>query len=252
MAVSQPDYGIDAVTRTAAIVAALVRLGPSPLTRLAEEAGCTPPRAFRILHTLRELGLAAQAGKRGPWQLGAGWLTVARAAMEQGAIKLAADPILEEFVAMCGEPVSYLVRDGEQCEVAAAHPANPPIRPYMGLGERGPLHAGPGRLLLAYAPPLVQRAVLASRLARLGPETRTDPAWVSADLPRIRARAWLITTDEVGEGAVSVSVPVRDRLEEVIGALNVVSPTMRMRAPRPHTLLTPLAEAAAALSQALR
>ena len=251
MRAQQPGYGIAAVERTAALVAAMVRLGPSPLTRLAAAAGCTAPNAFRILHTLSELGLVAQEGKRGPWQLGAGWLPVARAAVRQGAVPLAARPVLSAFAASCGETVSLIFRDGEQCEVVAVQPQTPAIRAYAALGERGPLHAGPGRLLLAYADAAVQRAVLASRLTRLGPATRIDPAWVSADLPRIRARDWLITTDEIGDGAVTVSTTVRDEGGRVIGALNIVAAGLRMRAPRPHTLLTPLTEVAAVLGRVL-
>ncbi len=249
MRAQQPDYGIAAVTRTAALVTAMVRLGPSPLTRLAAEAGCTAPNAFRILHTLSALGMAAQDGKRGPWQLGVGWLSVAQAALRQGAVPLAARPVMAAFAASCGETVSLVMRDGEQCEVVAVQPANPAVRPYAALGERGPLHAGPGRLLLAHAPAAVQRAVLASRLPRLGPATRIDPAWIAADLPRIRARCWLITTDEIAEGAVTVTTAVRDRGGRVVGALSVVSPALRLRPPRPHTLLTPLTEAAEALGR---
>lgn len=247
MSAQPPDYGIAAVSRTAAIVAALVRLGPSPLTRLAAEAGCTTANAFRILHTLRGLGLVAQDGARGPWHLGVGWLAVARAAVRHGAIPLAAGPVLRALAATYGETVSLLIRDGEQCEVVATHPRDPALRAYAALGERGYLHAGPGRLLLAYAPTPVQRAVLASRLPRLGPATRVDPARIAAALPGIQSRAWLITTDEIGEGMVSVSVAVRDGTGEVVAALSVVAATVRMRPPRPHALLLALTEAAKTL-----
>lgn len=251
MRAKQPDYGIAAVTRTADLVAAMVRLGPAPLTRLAAEAGCTAANAFRILHTLSALGLAAQAGRRGPWQLGVGWLPVARAAMLQGALSQAARPAMLALAVSCGEVVSLHVRDGEQCEVAVAVPDGAPPRPYGVPGERGPLHAGPGRFLLAFAPPAIQRAVLASRLPRLGPATRIDPVAIGGDLPRIRARDWLITTDEVAEGATTVSTAVRDRSGTVIAALSIVSPAMRMRPPRPHALLTPLTQAASALGLVL-
>ena len=251
MRAQQPEYGIAAVARTAALVSAMTRLGPAPLTQLAAEAGCTAANAFRILHTLSALGLAAQDGKRGPWHLGVGWLSVARAAVLHGALSQAARPAMLALTTSCGEVVSLLVRDGEQCEVVLSVPDDVPARPYGVPGERGPLHAGPGRLLLAYAPPPIQRAVLAGRLPRLGQATRTDPAAVGADLPRIRARDWLITTDEVADGTITVSTAVRDRAGAVIAALSIVSPALRMRPPRPHTLLTPLTEAALALGRVL-
>ena len=251
MAADQPDYGIVAVARTAALVAAMMRLGPSPLTRLAAEANCTAANAFRILHTLNALGLAAQNGKRGPWQLGVGWLAVARAATQQDAIPLSARPVLATFSERINETVSLALRDGEQCVVAAAYPVGPATRPFCTVGERWPLHAGPGRLLLAYAPPAVQRGVLASRLGKLGPATRTDAPWVNADLPRIRDRGWLITANEIAADAVTVSTAVRGRDGSVVAALSIVSSVVRLGPLRPHGMLTPLIEAAGELGRVL-
>ena len=52
-------------------------------------------------------------------------------------------------------------------------------------------------------------------------------------------------------GAVSVTVPVRDASGQVIAALSVGAPSMRMRPPRPRTLLPQVVEAAVRLSQSL-
>jgi IclR family transcriptional regulator, acetate operon repressor len=245
------DYGIAAVDRALDLVAALMRLGPASLSQLAVETGCTRVTAFRILHTLQARGLVMQEGPRGPWRLGAGWLGVARAAASQQALATAAAPEMTRLAAAIHEPVYLAVRDGQESEVVALQRGDPNVHLYMTIGQRTPLHAGLGRLLLAYAPAMLQRSVLATRLARLTPATRTDPAWLRADLPRIRARGWLITTEELHPGAVSISTGVRDRSGEVVAALTIVSPLTRMRAPRPHTLLTPLIAAAETLGRAL-
>ena len=229
----------------------MVRLGPTSLTQLAAESGCTRVNAFRILHTLQARGLATQEGKRGAWRLGVAWLSVAWAAARDGALSRAAAPPMAALSRDCTESVILAQRDGEQTEIVAAQSVSPNLRPIMAPGERWPLHAGPGRLLLAYAPAAVQRAVLASRLPRLASATRVDPAWIAADLPRIRARNWLITSDEVAEGAVTVSTAVRDGAGAVIGCLSIASPALRMRAPRPHILLTSLLAAAAEIGTRL-
>ncbi len=246
-----PSYGIAAVERTLDVVAALVRLGPATLTDLAEEADCTRVNAFRILHTLQARGLAIQQGRRGAWLLGANWLSVARAAQRQGAVPLTAAPVLAALAESSGDSVYLAVRDGQDCEVVAVQPGAANTQTYARPGDRTPLHAGPGRLLLAYAPEPLLRAVLAGRPVRLGPGARTDPAAVAADLDRIRKREWLITTHEIAEGAVSVSSPVRDKLGAVIAVLSIASPAIRMRPPRPHTLLTPLQAACMELGRAL-
>jgi len=232
-------------------VAALTRLGPATLSQLAIETGCTRVTAFRILHTLQARGLVLQEHRRGPWQLGTGWSAIARAAGSQQALAKAAAPEMTRLAAAVQETVYLSVRDGPECEVVAIQRGDSNVRVYLTVGQRAPLHAGPGRLLLAYAPPAVQRSVLANRLPRLTPATRTDPIGISADLPRIRARGWLITIEEMHEGAVSVNAGVRDPSGEVVAVLTIGAPQTRMRAPRPHTLLTPLIAAAETLGHAL-
>ena len=165
---------------------------------------------------------------------------------------LSARPVLAAFSERINETVSLALRDGEQWRLSPqpTRSARRP-RPFCTVGERWPLHAGPGRLLLAYAPPAVQRGVLASRLGKLGPATRTDAPWVNADLPRIRDRGWLITTNEIDADAVTVSTAVRGRDGSVVAALSIVSSVVRLGPLRPHGMLTPLIEAAGELGRVL-
>jgi DNA-binding IclR family transcriptional regulator len=246
-----PDYGIAAVERTFDVVAAIMRAGPSTLAGIAAEAGCNRATTFRILHTLQSRGLVTQDGPRGLWRLGTAWLTVARTARRQHAMERAAAPFMIALAEACREAIYLAVRDGQESEVVAVHTSDKQMRIYAKPGDRGPLHAGPGRLMLAYAPAPIQSAVLMSRLPRLTPTVRIDAPWIAADLQRIRTRGWLITHDEIEEGAVTVSTPVRDNAGDVIAALTIASPNIRMRPPRPHTLLTTLIDAAMALGAAI-
>ena len=241
------NYAIGAVDRAVDMVMALARIGPASLTSLAEAAGCTRVNAFRILHTLEARGLAAQVGQRGPWRLGVGWMRVARAAVQQGVLRETAADAMSALSASCREPVMLTVRDGEQSEVVAVRSSMPKVRLFAAAGDRLPLHAGPGRMLLAYAPADIQRAVLAGRLARLAADTRVDPAWLAADLPRIRSRDWLVTSDEIADGAVTVSGVIRGEGGGVVAALSIISSVFRMKSPRPHLLLSPVLAAAEAI-----
>ena len=238
------DYGIAAVGRTFDVVAAIIHSGPSTLADIADQAGCNRVTAFRILHTLAARGLVTQDAPRGRWRLGPTWLSVARAARRQRAIERAAAPPMIALATACREGIYLAARDGQEAETIAVHAGGKQVRVYAKQGDRAPLHAGPGRLLLAYAPPAIQRAALAQKLARLGPGTRTDAQAVAAELPRLAARGWLITQDEIGEAIVTVSVPVRDSGGEVLAVLSSISPGRRMRPPRPHMLLSGLTEAA--------
>ena len=245
------DYSIAAVCRALDLLEALSRIGPAPLAALASEAKCTRTAGFRLLRTLEARGFAIQDEARGMWRLGARWGVLGRAAVEQGALAATAMPLLSALGATSGENVYLRVRDGLESETIAIFQTDPGLRVYSEVGKRQPLHAGSSRLLLAHAPEAVQTQVLAQRLPRFTPATRTDAAWIAADLQRIRARGYLLTTDEVVAGAGTVAAPVRDASGQVVAVLSVSAPTMRMRPPRPRALLPVVLDAATKLSRLL-
>ena len=245
------DYSIAAVGRALDLLEALSRIGPAPLAALADQARCTRTAGFRLLRTLEARGFAIQDEARGMWRLGARWGVLGRAAVEQGALEATAMPFLAALSKTTGENVYLRVRDGLESETIAIYQADPGLRLYSEVGKRQPLHAGSSRLLLAHAPEAAQTQVLAQRLPRFTPATRTDAAWIAADLQRIRTRGYLMTTDEVVAGAATVAAPVRDASGQVVAVLSVSAPTMRMRPPRPRALLPMVLDAAATLSRVL-
>jgi len=245
------DYSIAAVDRALDLLEALARTGPAPLAVLAESAGCTRTAGFRLLRTLQARGFAIQDEARGLWRLGARWGVLGRAAAEQGALAATAMPILASLGKATGENTYLRVRDGMESETVAIFQTDPALRLYTEVGKRGPLHAGSSRMLLAHSPEAVQTQVLAQRLSRFTPATRTDPAWIAADLQRIRTRGYLITADEVVAGAVGIAAAVRDASGQVVAVIHVSAPSMRMRPPRPRALVPLVIDAAAKLSQAL-
>jgi IclR family KDG regulon transcriptional repressor len=248
---SARDYNIAAVDRTLDLLEALSRLGPASLAALAENAGCTRTAAFRLLRTLQGRGFTIQDEARGLWRLRARWNALSRAASEQGALAATAMPFLAALGKATGENVYLRVRDGMESETVAIYQTDPAIRMYSEVGKRGPLHAGSSRILLAFAPEAVQTQLLAQRLNRFTPATRIDPTWIAADLQRIRTRGYLITSDEVNAGAAGVAAAVRDATGSVIGVLHISTPSMRMRPPRPRTILPQVMDAAMRLSEAL-
>ena len=245
------DYSIAAVGRALDLLEALSRIGPAPLAALADEARCTRTAGFRLLRTLEARGFAIQDEARGMWRLGARWGVLGRAAVEQGALAATAMPFLSALGKASGENVYLRVRDGLESETIAIYQTDPGLRLYSEVGKRQTLHAGSSRLLLAHAPETVQTQVLAQRLPRFTPATRTDSAWIAADLQRIRTRGYLMTTDEVVAGAATVAAPVRDASGQVVAVLSVSAPTMRMRPPRPRALLPMVLDAAQKLSRML-
>ena len=211
----------------------------------------TRTAGFRLLRTMQARGFAIQDRARGIWRLGARWGMLSRAAASQGALGATAAPVLAALATETSENAYLVVRSGLEGEVLALHRADPSLRVYVEPGKGFLLHAGPGRLLLAYAPDTIRTEVLSRRLPRLTPATRIDPSWIAGDLERIRSRDWLITSDEMFAGACAIAAPVRDAGGDVVAAIVIAAPTLRMRPPRPRSLLGPVLAAAAQMSGAL-
>jgi DNA-binding IclR family transcriptional regulator len=92
------------------------------------------------------------------------------------------------------------------------------------------MHAtGVGKVLLAFAPPEVQRAVLAD-LPRVTAYTITQPGTLQRQLAAVLRDDYATTVEEMSLGACSVGVPVRrthrDGQSEVVAALGIVVPSL--------------------------
>jgi IclR family transcriptional regulator, KDG regulon repressor len=242
---------ITAVNRALSLLETLARTGPVPLAVLADAAGCGKTAAFELLTTMQTRNFVIQDDSRGLWRLGARWAVLGSAASEQGALAATAMPYLAALGNATGENVYLRVREGMETETVAIYQTDPGLRVYTEVGKRMPLHAGSGRLLLAHAPEAVQTQVLAQRLQRYTPSTRTDATWIAGDLHRIRQRGFLITDSEVVAGTVSVCAAVRDSSGQVVAAMLIGAPSLRMRPPRPRGLMPAVVEAARKLSHAL-
>lgn len=102
------------------------------------------------------------------------------------------------------------------------------LRRAMRVGQILPIHAGSaGKVLLAWDEELAQQ-VRASELSSLTELTITDQQTLRAAVESTRVDGFAITTGERQSGASGLSAPVFDRQAELLGALTVMGPTLRM------------------------
>lgn len=224
----QPAYNVAAVSRALGLLDILGRSGPASLADIARLAGCTRTAAFRLLRTMAAHGYVAQDEPRGLWRLGDRFAALRGTASEASLPERAA-PVMERLARETGMVVYILHRQGAEAVLVALCQTDPSQRRYGEVGTSFPLHAGCGRLLLAFAPEHVQASILAGRLSRFSPQTITDPRRLAADSPRIRERGWFSSHDELMPGSAAFSAPIRDASGAVDWMLTVSWPTIRMR-----------------------
>jgi len=145
--------------------------------------------------------------------------------MQTGLREVAA-PFLQDLYAGTLATIHLAVRDATRVLYLERLSGQRSVSVVSRTGSRLALHAtGVGKVLLAYAPPDVQRKVLSS-LRRITPYTITQPARLRAQLDRVLADGYATTADEMTLGACSVAVPIR-RGDDVVAAIGIVVPSLR-------------------------
>ncbi len=223
-------HGVAAVDRGAELlVRVLESEEPIGVSELAWASGIPKSTASRLLSALERRGLVEQDGARGRLRPGPAILRVAeRGMLERNVVELAW-PSLNVLAQRSGETINLAVpaRDGVE------HVAQVDSTHFLGagqwLGQSVEYHCSAnGKVFLAFG-----RAPLASApLTRYTALTITDPLRLQAELETVRRDGFATAIDELELGLAAISAPVRGTRGEVVAALSITGPTVRMTSER--------------------
>lgn len=223
------------------------------LTEVAQRTGLTRAGARRILLTLEGLGYVASQGRQ--FSLTPKILDLGFAYLSSQPLWNLAEPVMERLVEEVKESCSAAVLDGADIVYVLRVPTHKIMSINLGIGSRLPATStSMGRTLLAELP----EAALDELLRHHPPVahtalTLTDPAALKAELARVRTQGWCLVDQELEEGLVSLSVPIRDRSGRAIAAMNISGQAARTSARQMAERFLPrLQEAAARISQMLQ
>ncbi len=226
--------------------------GEQNLTEISQRLGLNKSRTFRILATLERHGFVEHDPATKTYRLGLRLLELGSAVQRRLSIIPAARPVMDELALATGEAVFLGIVDGDQCLVIDKRESQHPIRLYGEVGRRSPLHVGGvPKTLLAYLveeqPDLLERLPL----PQITPATVTDRDRLRAILAQIRADGYVVTLDDLDQGAHSVAAPIRDHSSRVVAGLSVAGPSDRFTADRVERYTLLVRRAAADISQRL-
>jgi DNA-binding IclR family transcriptional regulator len=195
---------------------------PPTVSELANSAGVPTSTAYRLLAELEHHGLVRrEAG--GTIALGTRMLALGRHA-EAGLRAWLIDPavaIMEQLAREHGETVILTAPCGLEAITLHVVESNRPVRLSYATYRRAPMHLGAsGKVLAAY----LERPDRERLVEALG-----DPA-LPAALEQIRARGYVITSDEIDDGATGIAAPLLDARGRLLAGLSLAGPTERMRA----------------------
>jgi DNA-binding IclR family transcriptional regulator len=167
--------------------------------------------------------------------------------LERNMVELARSS-LDALAAASGETINLAVPASHGVE----HVAQVDSRHFLGtgqwLGRSVDYHCtAVGKVFMAFG----RAALPAQALPRHAPETITDPGRLRSELEAVRGQGFATAVDELEPGLAAMAAPVRGARGEVVAALSITGPTLRMTPPRILELRPILTEEARTLSRRL-
>jgi IclR family transcriptional regulator, acetate operon repressor len=237
------------IDRAAALLVHLLESeGPTTLTELTEAADLPKSTTSRLLSALERHGLVHQTGQRGTFEPGPAIMRFAhRGAVERSLVELS-QPSLQALSDESGETVNLAVPGSDGVE----HLAQVDARHFLGTGQwvgrRVAYHStANGKVFLAFG----AASLPEGRLPRLTPHTILDRDLLEAELEQVRADDFATAIDELEVGLSAMAAPVRGPTGDVIAALSLSGPTMRLTPSRISGLRPVLTNEARELSRRL-
>jgi IclR family acetate operon transcriptional repressor len=237
-----PGRGRTAIDRGAELLVRVLESDePVALTELATASGIPKSTASRLLSALERQGLIEQEGERGRLRPGPAILRVAERNLLERSLTDLARPSLDSLAEHTGETINLAV----PTRLGVEHIAQVDSRHFLGTGQwlGRPVDFQPsanGKVFLAFGratPPAADDT----------PSARAH----RAELATVRREEFAVAVDELEEGLAAIAAPVRGIRGEVVAALSISGPTMRMTPERIAELKPILVEEARTLSRRL-
>jgi len=245
---------VQSVERTLDLLEALAEMGEAGIAQLSGRVGLHASTVHRLLSTLIARGYARQNPETGRYLLGLKPLDVARAVRDHLDLRMESLPVLRELMRKSGETANLAVLDDHH--LVYLEQVSAPgwmLRMFVQVGARAPLHStASGKVLLAHLPPESLRAMLSSyRLVPYASRTIVDMGVLLDELEEVRQQGYATDQGEQEEGVSCIAGPVRDHTGEVVAAISISGPWIRITPDRVPLLVPLVLGACARLSAAL-
>jgi DNA-binding IclR family transcriptional regulator len=223
-------------------------------TEAAHACNLPVPTVHRILTALRRHGYVARDDFTKRFRLGSAALELGRDARASMDLRVSSIRVLERLAAETGETVLLTTlnhaRNRSMClERVESHNA---LRLSVEPGRQAPLHAGASqKALLAWMREEEIEAVIERGLERLCETTITDPDALREELDAIRHRGWATSYEETNLGLWGIAITMLDGNGEVVAAVGLAGPRLRLPRARVNQVLELLREGTEQIASSL-
>ncbi len=196
---------------------------------LADLTGMLKSSVYNVMSTFQLCGIIEKSGASGKYRLGKKILELSNVLMNNDEDKQIIKPFMDELAEECGETI-YLARPSG-IEIIYIDSSTPKGRIFARLivGVKAEMYCtGLGKAMLAFLGEDTFDRAVAAGLKPYTPNTITDEAALRRDMEETRRRGYAIDNMEHEYGIRCVAVPIRNSEGDVVAALSLSGPSLRV------------------------
>ncbi|GGL40169.1 IclR family transcriptional regulator [Nocardia jinanensis] len=226
----QGSGAIQSVLNALRILEHIGTLQPVGVSELSRQVGLPKSSVQRAVTTLDHAGWIRPAeGDRTQWQLTSAMLGISLKAFGEYSLRDYAETAMQELQRRTNETVHLVSLDGDSGLVLHRLDSSQPVRAFVPVGTRSPLHAtASGQAMLASLPPERARWLLSESLTTYTENTVVDIESLLNRLDEVRARGYAINRAEWRAEVGSISSPILSVDGTAVAALTISIPLNRM------------------------
>ncbi len=200
---------------------------------LSSELDLPKPTVHRILSTLRHFGYVTQDEMSKEYRLGFRLVELGYTVLDQIDLRKIAEPLLDQLASVVQETVHLVILDhGEIVYLDKVEKVSDPksLRMVSRIGMRNYAHScAVGKVLLASLPDNERDEIIAQKgLPRMTKNTIVSSRELKKHLADVKARGYAMDNEENEEGIRCVASPVKNDRGEVIAAISISGPSVRL------------------------
>ncbi len=254
----KPNNLVQSIERVATIFDVLAQSSQGiSLKDLSAKVKLPKGTTHRLLASLAYYGYVRQTRETKSYHLGFRLIELGNCLLNQLDIRSQAKPFLTELAERIKETVHLVILDQyEALYIDKVESKEKPggLQMVSQIGLRVPVHCSSvGKVLLAHiSENEVDGIIRQKNLAHRTKNTITDPGILKAHLKMVRSQGFAIDDEENEEGIRCVGAPIFNQQGQVIAAISISGPTVRITKKLLHNLLKKeILKTAAAISRAL-
>jgi len=252
------DYLINSVAKALSILD-LFDFGKEEfsVSEIAKRLNLNRSSIYPILCTIQKFGYLQKNELTKKYRLGFKFIEKAEIVIAQLEVAKIAEPYLYELSHLLGESTYLAMLD--KMDVVYIVCKNPTSQSYPHLmvnsptGTRAPAHCTAlGKVLFAYLEEEKLEALLKKAvLKRMTKNTITDPELLKKHLAEVHQQGFAVDNEEFVKGGVCVAAPVKNHNAEVIAAISIFAPKIRVSSIRLKELVEKIKDTASKISRDL-